>query len=227
MQRDVHAAAVVESQGAVHCGFAHRAHRQWLAELGFEGRLHPRKGRGGEHAVAIEPVGEFARVGGIDGQFAVERLFGSGHLGQFCAHTGAGRGELTLFARRIHFLKEGVERQLRGDSRGYQLLRLVVRGLATLEAAVGGGDHLFALLRRKILTVESFTQKRGVLRVGDLVFGFLQLGRRNCAGFHQVAELFDAGFGARYFRFIRGLSEGTRGTHQENQGRTKTHESLF
>ncbi len=56
MEGDIHTAAVIEAQRAVHLGFAHGAHRQRFSKTRFEGGLHTRKNSGREYAIAIEAV---------------------------------------------------------------------------------------------------------------------------------------------------------------------------
>ena len=89
----VHAAAMVEAQGAVHGRFTHRADRQRLAEMSGEGPFHPGKHSCREDAIAIVALGDLGRFGWLLGQLGGQRVLRLGHLGQFAHQAGARFGQ--------------------------------------------------------------------------------------------------------------------------------------
>ena len=88
----------------------------------------------------------------------------------------------------------------------HKLFGVVVSLFPALPATRGGGEHLVGLFGVQILSVESFAEECGVLGVGHLLFGLLQLIPRSGAGLDKRPQFFDFRLGASHFgRILSGL----------------------
>jgi hypothetical protein len=203
----IHAAAMIEAESTVDGRFAIRRYRQRLAELCGISRFYALEHPGGEDAIAIELLGEFGRFRRVGGELRLDGLFGFRHFDGLLSKLGTGLGKLALLAREIHILAKIRERLRRHNSAIHQLLGIVERLLAAFQAAIGGGYQIVGLVFREVLVIDALADGCGVFRVGDSLFGFLNLGARHRAGFHHYAYAVELDLSAPDFGIGTGLRQ--------------------
>ena len=116
----VHAAAVIESEGAMHGGFTHGGDRKRLGETRLESGFDPLEHRLAEKTVAVEALRDLPFGQSPRGPRRQCR-FGLGLLRDLARQARARFGEIALFAREFEIPKDRVEREPRRHPRFHQM----------------------------------------------------------------------------------------------------------
>ena len=173
--------AVVEAERPVNGRFSVGAHGQRSPEASFEGRLNFGEDLRVELTVAGEVLGESAASARLGSRFV--SLLGNRHLSDFAGEAGARFGEIHLFAREVHFLKDRAEGDLRSYAGLDQLLRLIELFFLAIELTLGSGRQGGSLVLSEV-RLENIAADQGTVLSRDNGFAgflFLHSGKRTHA----------------------------------------------
>lgn len=192
VQRDIHAAAMIEAERAVQRGFAVGADGQRFAELLLEREHDFLELQTLELPIPVEAL-HHRLPARLEFGFLLDGLLGAGHFRKLLQEFGARARQVQRPAAEVEFFEVGGEFGPRHDALLDQRLQRIHALLLPIEPALGGSHHFGSLLGADVLgaedAVEGLAEEKIVRLILQFGHGLFESGARGGSGFHQFLEL--------------------------------------